>query len=250
MQATKALIVSLILLGAFAMAQEQSNVTVPQNTIFVGADGVFQADPDVAIVTFDISPQEKSAKSAYDRAARDVEQVRELLRANQIDPKVAQVGFLALQPIYEWNSAKRKVTAYRVNTRLTVKLTDLSKVGPLLDGVENLDITGTQQVVYTLENIDAAKAKAVEDAFSRAKISAAALAKAGGRGLGDLNSATIDVREYRLTRDEYDAEYGKARMLFKQLSDPRGVAPPTQEFTPHSVNVQAHVNAIFNLKPL
>ena len=249
MRPTRAVLVFLFLCSAALIAQERSTVMAQANTVYVSADGRVEADPDLAIITFNVAPQEKSAKAAYEHAARDVEQIRELLRANQFDPKLAQVGPFSLQPIYEWTGGKRKPTAYRATTAVTVKLKEFDKVAHLLEGIENLDVTGTQQVTYALQDVEAAKARAVEDAFQHAHTAALALAKAGGRELGNLNSSSIDVAEARPREDDYYAEHGRYPFL---LSSPaaRMPVPPTEELTPTKITVVAHVNASFNLKPL
>jgi hypothetical protein len=40
---------------------------VAPNTVYVGADGHFEADPDTAVMQFNISAQEGTARAAYDR---------------------------------------------------------------------------------------------------------------------------------------------------------------------------------------
>jgi uncharacterized protein YggE len=244
MQATKAIIVSLVLLTAFAAAQEQPTLTAQPNTVYVGADGKFEADPDTAIISCQVSPQENTSKEAYGHATRAVEQVRELLRANGIDPKTAQVGSFSLQPMYDWKSPKQKVIGYRVSTTIVVKLTDFTKVGPLVEGIGNLDVTGNQQLSYTLENIDAAKAKAVEDAFNHARNSALALARAGGRELGSLNYGSVDVQE------QVRVMPMKMMGAVAPMGTPAPPPAPTEQFAPQKIQINAHVNAVFNLKPL
>ena len=43
-------------------------VAAQANTVFVGADGKFEANPDTALVQFNISVQEETSRAAYDRA--------------------------------------------------------------------------------------------------------------------------------------------------------------------------------------
>ena len=57
------------------------------------------------------------------------------------------------------------------------------------------DVSENQSLNYTLEDMDAAKAKAVEDAYRRARESAAALARSAGARLGELSYASVDTFE-------------------------------------------------------
>lgn len=231
-----------LLVAAGVQAQERPVLGQPQNTVYVGADGKFEAPPDTAVVNFNISAQESTSMEASDRAGRAAEQIRQVLRDSGIDPKTAEVGFYSLDPVYDYRSPKRKLIGYRVSTGVTVKLKDFSKVGPIVQQLSDLDVTQNQTLSYTLENMDAAKTKAVENALQRARRSAAAVAQAGGRTLGELSSASVDTFEpVPIIRGYAPA----ARMAAQAEAVP---PPPTAEFSAQKITVTAHVNALFLLK--
>ena len=233
-------LLALCMLAASSFAQEHPTVTALPNSVYVGADGKFESAPDTAVIQFNISVQENSSQAAYDHASKEAEQVRQVLRANGIDPKTANIGFLSVQPVYDWKNPKQKVIAYRVTTDVTLKLKDFSKIGPITQQLADANVSETQTLNYTLETIDEAKNKAVEDAYRRARNSADAIARASGRALGELSYASVDIIE-------------NPRIVGPRMARPMGAmanaAPaPTEEFTPQTVTVTAHVNALFNLK--
>ena len=121
-----------------------------------------------------------------------------------------------------------------------MKLKDFSKIAPIEQQLADADVTDTQSLNYTLEDLDAAKAKAVDDAYRRAHESAAALARSAGRALGELSYASVDTFE----------NVRQAPMMGAMMKmNVAGAAPaPTEEFTPQTVSVTAHVNALFTLK--
>jgi uncharacterized protein len=226
-----------ILAGAtFTFAQDHPSVTAQPNTIYVGADGKFEAAPDTAQIQFSISAQENKSKAAYESASKNVEQVREVLRANGVDPKAATIGFFSVQPIYQ-GGPKQKIVGYRVTTDVTLKLKDFSKVGPITEQLADANVSETQSVNYVLQDMDEAKNKAVEDAYRRARSSADVLARASGRTLGDMSYASIDTFEQR-----------PVPRMMAFAAKMQAAPAPTEEFTPQSVTVTAHVNAVFNLK--
>lgn len=236
-------ILLLAVVVAFSLgagAQERPAYAQPQNTVYIGADGKYEAPPDTAVVQFNISAQEDSSKAASERAANAAEQIRQVLRSNGIDPKSAEIGFYSLEPVYDYRNPKRKLLGYRVNTAVSVKLKDFSKVGPIVQQLSDLDVTQNQTLNYTLENIEAAKTKAVEDAVQRARRSAAAVAQAGGRTLGELSSISVDIFEATPIR----AYAPMARGMAGAATAPA----PTEEFSAHKITVTAHVNALFLLK--
>lgn len=222
-------------------AQDRPTIAAQPNTVFVDADGKFESAPDTAQIQFNISAQENSAKDAYARASRNAEQIREILRSNGIDPKLAEIGFFSLQPVYDWKTAQRKLVGYRVNAGVQLKLKDFSKVAPILQQLADTDVTDNQTVNYTLDNIDAAKVKAVEDAYRRARADGEAVARAGNRSLGDLSYASVDTFEQVRVVSPMVAA---GAMMRAQAQAPA----PTAEFSPQNIIVTAHVNAMFGLK--
>jgi uncharacterized protein YggE len=239
MKASITLLVVLLLGGALALGQEHPTIAAQPNTVFVGADGKFEANPDTAVVQFNISAQEANSRAAYDRASKAAEQVRQILRSNGIEPTAAQLGYFSIEPVYDYKQAKRKLVAYRVNVNVSLKLKDFTKIAPIVQQLSDGDITDEQSINYTLEDMDAAKTKAVEDAYRRARASAEAVAHAGGRTLGELAYASVDTFE-------------NVRPLPMQpmakMSAMAQTAAPTEEFSPQTTSVTAHVNAMFTLK--
>jgi uncharacterized protein YggE len=236
MKTPRALTLAL-LVSTVAFSQDRPAVTAQPNTVFVGADGKFEANPDTTLMQFNISAQEATSREAYDHASKAAEQVRQILRSNGIEPKTAEIGYLSLQPVYDFKTAKRKLVAYRVNANVSLKLKDFSKIAPIVQQLADADISDNQSLNYTLEDIDAAKAKAVEDAYRRVRELAGALARSAGRSLGDLSYASVDTFE--------NVRPMPGAMMRMNVT---GAPAPTEEFTPQTVSVTAHVNAMFNLK--
>jgi uncharacterized protein YggE len=238
MKSLRTLIADILLTIAVGFAQDRP--TYSANTIAVGADGKFEAAPDTAMITFGISAQDSTSRGAYDKATRASEQIRTLLRTNGIDPKMAEIGYFSLQPVFDYKDPKRKIVAYRGNSQVTLKLKDFTKVGPILQGIAELDVTDNQQISYILDNIDEAKVKAAQDALQRAKAEAAAVATTGGRSLADLVYVSVDTFEPPRPMPMVRA------MAKAGAAD--NYQEPTAEFSAQKVTVTAHVNAVFGLK--
>ena len=233
-------ILLLISLCAIPLAAQEHPAPSPlANTIYVGADGKFEASPDTAQIQFQISAQEDSSQTAFAHASREVDEVRQVMRANGIEPKQATIGYMSVQPVFDWKNPLHRVVGYRVTTDVTLKLKDFAKVAPLTQQLADANVSESQSLTYILENIDQAKDKAVENAYRRARDSAEALARASGRTLGELSYASVDT-------------YEPQRPIFPRPMAARAMAAatpaPNEEFTPQTVAVTAHVNALFNLK--
>src|SRR5437660_1649337 len=161
-----------VLLATQILFAQAPNINAAPNTVFTGADGKFESAPDTAVVQFNISAQAEDAKAAYDLASKQAEQVRQIMRNNAIDPKTAQLSSYSIEPMYDWKTAKRRLIGYRVSTSVTLKLKDFAKIGPITQQLADAAVSESQSVSYTLDNMDEAKTKAVEDAYRRARASA------------------------------------------------------------------------------
>ena len=196
--------------GKPAAAQEQSSKVIP-NSIWVGADGKFESDPDTALVQFGISAQEEKQQDATQKATQAAEQVRQLLRSNGIDPSEAQISRFTTQPVYDYKNAKRKLVGYRVDANISIKLKDFSKIGPIAQGISGMDVTDTS-ISYQLDNIDAAKIKAVQDASRRAH----STKPTPSRRPADVDSASyrtasVDTFGAATGAADYDEDHGRGR---------------------------------------
>ena len=239
MRAKRLLLFAVLCVSGAAFGQDRAPMAVP-NTVYVGADGKFEANPDTAVVQFNIAAQETTARAAYDRASKAAEQMREILRSNGIEPKTAEIGYYSIAPVQEYRNGHEKVVGFRVSSSVTLKLKDFSKIAPIVQQLADADITANNSISYTLQDIDAAKNKAVQDAYRRARQSAEAVAAAGGRALGELSSATVDIQENLRV---FPLAHPMARMTAMEAAP-----APTQEFSPQTVSVTAHVNVVFTLK--
>jgi len=89
--------------------------------------------------------------------------------------------------------------------------------------------------------MDAAKTKAVEDAYRRGLEVAELVARAGIRIVGELSYASVDT----LANERPPVPMGRPMAMMRA----EAAAPaPTEQFTPQTISVSAHVNALFTLK--
>lgn len=237
---TIALMVSCLATNVTEAQEQSATAKVIPNSVWVGADGKFESDADTALVQFGISAQEEKLQEATQKATAAAEQVRQLLRSNGIDPGQAQISRFTTEPVYDYKNAKRKLVGYRVDANINIKVTDFSKIGPITEGLSTMEVTNSS-ISYMLENMDAAKVKAVQDALRRAHDEANAVAQAGGRALGELSYASVDT---------YEQQPVRPMVMRAQTMAGAAAAPPpaTAEFSAEKITVTAHVNALYSLK--
>ena len=95
---------------------------------------------------------------------------------------------------------------------------------------------------YILEDPDAAKVKAVEDAMRKTRQLAQAVAQSSSHALGALSYASVDVSEPSPIMRPMMMK--SSNMAFGAAAPP----PPTEDFTPQKITVTSHVNALYNMQ--
>jgi uncharacterized protein YggE len=181
---------------AFAVPAQSQNpeITFIADTLVVQANGTYQADPDLATLTFDVTAQDKELKPTYDRASQSLQKILTLAEKNGIGKGDISSGVLTVRPFYE-GDRKKKAKSYLVQGQITLKVRDFSKLGPILENSVDDGITDFRSLNYSLSDEEAAKQKAVAEAMKRAVGRAGAALEQKGQKVGALRFANLDVKQ-------------------------------------------------------
>src|SRR5262245_48068328 len=153
---------------AVVQGQQHQDVKFVADTLIVQAEGSYEADPDLATLSFDVSAQEKDLKSAYGKASQSMRTIVDVAQKNGLNKESIQTGVLTVTPRYE-GDRNRRARSYRVEGHVVLKIQDFSKVGPIMDDSVQDGIIDFRSLTYSLANEEAAKKKAVADAMQRAQ---------------------------------------------------------------------------------
>jgi len=151
--------------------------------VMVAGDSIVQAQPDTAIITIAVVTQNRNAISAQqDNAAKTDAVVRALKAAAGSGAEVKTSGY-SLQPqrVYKENQPPT-ITGYEARNSVTVTLSDLTKVGAVIDASAQAGANDVSGIAFTLRQDrqarDRALSEATREAVSKAQVIASAL---GGR---------------------------------------------------------------------
>jgi len=181
------------LFGGIARAQNPEIKFIAE-TLVVQADGTYQADPDLATLTFDITSQDKELRTTYDRASKAVQKIVALADKNGLPKSDLVNGVLTVRPFYE-GDRKKKAKSFLVQGQITLKIRDFSKIGPILEESVDDGITDFRSLTYSLADEEAAKQRAVGEAMKRAVGRATAALEQKGQKVGALRFANLDVKQ-------------------------------------------------------
>src|SRR5258708_7326632 len=151
--------------------------------VLVTGDSIVQAQPDTAILTVSVVTQGRRALDAQQENANKSDAVvRALKSAAGAGAEIKTSGY-SLQPIRVYKEGQPPtITGYEARNCVTVVMSDLTKVGSVIDATALAGANDVAGISFTLRKDrparDQALAEATREAVSKAQVIATAL---GGR---------------------------------------------------------------------
>ena len=187
--------------------------------VVVSGEATVQAQPDTSVVTVAVTTQARTALEAQQENARKSDAVvRAVKDAAGANAEVKTSGY-SLQPQYAYNQGQPPtITAYEARNSVTVTLSELSRVGAVVDAAAHAGATNIDGLSFILRHDQTARAQALTQATRAALDKAQAIAQA----LGGRVVRIVAVQEGGGPRPVplYEAEAGRARATL-------AAAPPT-----------------------
>lgn len=184
---------SLLLLCSVANSQSPELKFIA-DTLVVQADGTYEADPDLATMTFRIFSQDKDIKHAYATATQSMQNIVSLAGQNGLKKEDVTTGVLTVAPVYE-GDRKKRARSYYVQGDVVLRIHDFSRIGPILDGSVEDGVADLRSLAYSLADEEAAKRQAVAVAMKRAIGRASVALEQKGQKLGALRYMSLDVKQ-------------------------------------------------------
>jgi len=161
----------------------------------VAGHGEARVAPDRATVVLSVQTKGLTAAQVAAANARLQRLVLDTLRAlGYSGSQVSTIGY-NVEPNYEPvpNALGPRQRGYIAQNTVRVRVTQLDRVGSLIDAALARGATGVEDVEFEASNTDAPRQAALADAAAQAKTDATALAKAMGGTLGRLVELTTQV---------------------------------------------------------
>ena len=179
----------LVGLPAVSSAQDPTDERIPHVQTVGRAER--RIAPDRATLILLIETRGSTAAQAGTLNARRTEEVRDTLRSAGI--AVAPTASYTVQPDYERPTGGRgseegRVSGYRAHTRLRVDLTQIERIGQILDAALAAGASGVETVFFESSRADSVRRAAMAEASTAARADAEVLARAMGGSLGSLLS--------------------------------------------------------------
>ncbi|HSS19048.1 MAG TPA: SIMPL domain-containing protein [Pyrinomonadaceae bacterium] len=205
---TTTAVILLVSLATSSMAQSVTQADSRVLTkVMVTGDSIVQAQPDAAILTISVVTQATNALEAQQQNATKSEaMVRAMKSAAGAGAEVKTSGY-SLQPIRVYKESQPPViTGYEARNSVTATISDLTKVGPVIDAAAQAGANDVAGLSFTLKKDRPARNQALADATREALSKAQVIATA----LGGRVVRVVEVQEEGVTRPRpvYEGQFG------------------------------------------
>ena len=171
--------------AAFGQRPEPAN---PVPVIVVTGEAQIRVAPDEATVRLGITRQSATAQAAQDQANTVANEILAAVTKLGIAATDIQTARLTLSPVYAPRSPEAsqapRIVAYQASNIVSVRVTDLAKVGPVIDTGLKSGANEVQGVQFGLRDDTAARQQALKQAVSEARKKAETIAAAANVTLG------------------------------------------------------------------
>lgn len=214
------------------------------HTITVDGQATLYVDPDHASIDFGVDTQAASVGEALKQNNAKMNGVLDALRADGVartDIQTTQFSIVPQHPLVKGTTYQQYdysvISGYEVTNKITVTVSDLTKVGSIVDAAANAGANSSNSVVFEIKNRDELLDKVRAQAMRNAKHKADMLAGAVGAQVGAL----ITVGNTNV------------RSMESEMAPPAPPPPPPPPpggtaILPGQLSVFAEVTAVFALK--
>ena len=163
---------------------------VAEQTITVNGSGETLVTADTAVVSVGVSVRKKDALEAQSAANEVIASIRAALAGAGLKEEDISTGYINLYAVYDYSKDVEEIVAYSANSSLAIKVTDMGRVGEVIDLAFGAGANTLDGVSFSVADDTEARKESLKAAVADAKEKAAILAEAAG--LGEIEILKIE----------------------------------------------------------
>jgi uncharacterized protein YggE len=201
------IVIPLLLLGG---CSKKSNRTTK---VTVAVEAMTKVEPDAAVLSLSVVTQSARAITAQQENARKSDAVGNAIKAAAGATAEIKTSDYSLQPQYDYRDSRLpKIIGYDARNSVIVTMSDLNKVGAVIDAASQAGANSIDNVSFILRQTSPARGQALSDATRQAMNKAHSIAQA----LGGRVSRVVEENESATTaepREHYtNMQYSVTKM--------------------------------------
>lgn len=155
--------------------------TQPKPSVDVWGEGTINVVPDQVTVNVRIENTGTNAKEVKLKNDRIVSDVFQFVKGIGIAEKYIKTEYIRLSKNYEYQT---KTYNYQANQSISIKLVDLSKYEPLMNGLLETGINRIDGITFSSSQLETLQSQARKKAVENAKLKAQEYASVLGQSIG------------------------------------------------------------------
>jgi len=221
-------------LGVPPIASSQQQVG-----LWVNGEGTSKATPDVVLLSLGVEAENRTVARAQQDAAQAMDAVMKALKADGVADKDIQTQRFSIAPVTQWidDQQRQIITGYRVTNIVIAKIRQIDKAGPIIDDVAEAggNLTRIDNIGFNVDdptpNYNEARAKAIQDAMSKAKQMA----------------NTADIELGKLIYMSESTPYVPP-VVVRDYAMKAGAVPAPTPISPGELEIQVNVQMVYEIK--
>ena len=179
------LFIALVMLLTAAAAQAESKIAVSET-------GEIRVSADTAVISLGVNARDKDVLKAQQKVNESIAAIRAALTEQGISGENINTEFINIYVTYDYRDDQEEVEAYNASSTLAIKVTEMDKVGALIDAAFSAGANTLNGISFSASDTSEAKAEALREAVADAKNKADVLAEASGLKITGIESLSED----------------------------------------------------------
>ncbi|MBU1165117.1 SIMPL domain-containing protein [Patescibacteria group bacterium] len=156
--------------------------------ISISGEGKVVAIPDIAKTSVGIRTEKLNVANAQTENTTKMNALIKEIKGMGVDDKDIQTTSYNIYPRYDWRDGISILRGYSVEQSVTIKIRDLEKIGDILTAAGQGGANQVSGISFDVDDPEALRQQAREEAIKNAKEKAESLAKVAGVKLGKVVS--------------------------------------------------------------
>ena len=179
------LFIALVMLLTAAAVQAESKISV-------SGTGEIRVSADTAVISLGVSARDKDVLKAQQKVNESIAAIRAALTEQGVSEENINTEFINIYVTYDYRDDQEEVEAYNASSTLAIKVTEMDKVGALIDAAFSAGANTLNGISFSASDTSEAKAEALREAVADAKNKADVLAEASGLKITGIESLSED----------------------------------------------------------
>ncbi len=165
---------------------------IAETKITVNGTGEMRVSADTAVISLGVNARDKDVLKAQQKVNETIAAIRTALVDQGVKEENINTEFINIYVTYDYQNDQEQIAAYNASSTLAIKVTDMEKVGSLIDVTFAAGANTLNGISFSASDTEEAKIEALQKAVEDAKKKAEVLAQTAGLKITGIESISED----------------------------------------------------------